>query len=106
MTFVAGSREPLLDLAEASARTGLPVKTLRTAIAGGHLLVRRPPGQRKLYVLVEDLDEWATTDFRPPPRRAPAPAPDPGKVRELRRREAQPGSVERLEAIEERSAVR
>lgn len=103
--FVAGSREPLLDLVEAAKRVGLPVKTLRSAIGNGHLRARQPRGQRKLYVLIEDLDEWATVEVKPAPRRPTAPV-DPGKVRELRRRQAEPGSVARLDAIEERSMAR
>lgn len=105
MSFVAGSREPLLDLREASARTGLKLKTIRTAIANGNLRARQPAGVRRLYVLIEDLDAWATAPA-PAGEPRPAPAADPGKVRELRRREAQPGSVARLDAIEERSAAR
>ncbi len=101
--FVAGSREPMLTLVEASARTGLPVKTLRTAIRNRHLRARQPRGQRKLYVLVEDLDDWATEEPSAPAHPLPAPSSSP-KVRELRRRDPQPGSVDRLAAIEERAA--
>jgi hypothetical protein len=105
VTFVAGSREPMLDLSEASARTGLPAKTIRRAIAGGHLAGRMPRGQRKLYVLVEDLDDWATAEPVPQTsmRRA-APRRSAGKVEPLRPRDREPGSLARLEEIERRAA--
>lgn len=106
MGFVADSREPMLDLREASSRTGLPVKTIRTAIGRGDLPGRQPRGQRKLYVLVEDLDAWATAEPVVPRRASSAMRERPENVQTLSSRAREPGSLARLEEIERRAAVR
>lgn len=95
-----------LSVREAADAVGVSVDAIRRAYRSGNLPAYRPSGQTKVLIRREDLDAWAFgDDSRVAPRSAAGlRSVDAGRPRRPSSRgsrgQAEPGSVDRLRAME------
>jgi excisionase family DNA binding protein len=101
---VAPAGRRMLSVPAAAQQAGVSVKTIRRAYLAGELMCERPGGRRRVVIPEDRLDEWVQSGrldvvVRERPRNVVTVArlaPRPG---------SEPGSVDRLRAIETRRAT-
>jgi excisionase family DNA binding protein len=106
---MVGLQTDRLSVEAAAADAGVSVDTIRRAYRSGALRAFRPGGTRRIVILRDDLQAWASSDehlvARRPAAQLRAPAVEPvvmsrRAVRQRSRPGAAAGSVERLCEIE------
>jgi excisionase family DNA binding protein len=102
--YVAPVGQRMLSVPAAAQRAGVSVKTIRRAYIAGELVCERPGGRRRVVIPEDRLDEWVRSG-----RLDVAVGKRPSGVvpaaRLAPRSGSEPGSVDRLRAIETRNAT-